>query len=48
MSDKEINIVEKATIYDIRRIFASGEKENYEKEEILDLLDKIVEAKSQE
>lgn len=48
MTDKEIKAVEKATIYDVRRIFASAEKKNYTTEEVVELLDKIAEAKSQE
>ena len=36
------------TIYEIRLAFASGEKENYKKEEILEMLDKIALAKEQE
>lgn len=48
MTDKEIKAVEKATIYDLRRIFTSGEKKEYTTEEIVDLLDKIAEAKGQE
>ena len=48
MTDKEIKAVEKATIYDLRRIFTSGEKKEYTTEEIAELLDKIAEAKGQE
>lgn len=48
MIDKEIKAVEKATIYDLRRIFTSREKKEYTTEEIVDLLDKIAEAKGQE
>lgn len=48
MTDKEIKAVEKATIYDVRRIFTSGEKKDYTREEIVELLDKIAEAKGQE
>jgi len=48
MTDKEIKIVEKATIYDLRRIFTSGEKKEYTTDEIVELLDKIAEVKGQE
>lgn len=48
MTDKEIKAVEKATIYDLRRIFTSGEKKEYTTDEIAELLDKIAEAKGQE
>lgn len=48
MTREEMKAIEKATIYDLRRIFTSGEKKDYTREEIADLLDKIAEAKSQE
>lgn len=48
MTDKEIKAVEKATIYDLRRIFTRGEKREYTTDEIAELLDKIAEAKGQE
>lgn len=47
-TEKEIRIIEKATIYDLRLIFSNGEKENYSKQEIVELLDKIAIAKDQE
>ena len=47
-TEKEIKIVEKATIYELRLIFDRGEKENYSKQEIVELLDKIAMAKEQE
>ena len=43
MNEKEIKIVKNSTIYEIRLAFASGEKE-----EILEMLDKIALAKEQE
>lgn len=46
-SEKEIQIIEKATIYDLRIIFSSGEKEQYTREEIVELLDKLAIAKGQ-
>lgn len=48
MSKEEMQKIEKATIYDIRLIFTSGEKKEYTKDEIVELLDKIAMAKSQE
>ncbi len=48
MNEKEIKIVKNSTIYEIRLAFACGEKENYKKEEILEMLDKIALAKEQE
>lgn len=47
-TEKEIKLIEKATLYDLRLIFSNGEKENYSKEEIMELLDKIAIAKDQE
>ena len=47
-SEKERKDTQKATIYDIRLIFSNGEKENYTKQEIVELLDKIAMAKDQE
>lgn len=48
MNEKDIKIVKNSTIYEIRLAFASGEKETYKKEEILEMLDKIALAKEQE
>lgn len=47
-SEKDHKAIEKATIYDLRLIFSTGEKDTYTREEILQLLDKIALAKSQE
>ena len=47
-SEKERKDTQKATIYDIRLIFSNGEKENYTKQEVVELLDKIAMAKDQE
>ena len=46
--EKDYKMIEKATIYDLRLIFSTGEKETYTKEEIVELLDKIALAKDQE
>ena len=40
-TEKEYKVIEKATIYDLRLIFSSGEKDTYTREEIVELLDKI-------
>lgn len=45
MNKDEIKIVKDATIYEIRLILDSDEKETYTKEEILKLLDTIARAK---
>lgn len=47
-TEKEIKIITKSTIYDIRLLVDSSEKENYTKEEVLELLDQIARAKDQE
>ncbi len=47
-TEKETKIIEKATIYDLRLIFSTGEKENYSRQEIVELLDKLALAKDQE
>lgn len=41
MSDKEIAVYEIATLYKLRLMFSGSEKNEYTREEILDLLDKI-------
>lgn len=48
MADKERKDTQKATLYDLRILFTTGEKETYTKEEIAQLLDKIAIAKDQE
>lgn len=47
-TEKEIKLIQKGTIYDLRILFTTGEKETYTKEEIAQLLDKIAIAKDQE
>ncbi len=44
-TEKEYKVIEKATLYDLRLIFSSGEKDTYTREEIVELLDKIAMAK---
>ena len=47
-TEKEIKVIEKATLYDLRLIVKTSDKEQYTKEELLDLFDTIAEAKAQE
>jgi hypothetical protein len=48
MTEKEMNAVKKATIYELRLLFTQSEKKEYTKNEIVELLDKIATAKEQE
>ena len=48
MTDKEHKATQIETIYEFRLIFKSSDKEHYTKQEILELLDTIAEAKVQE
>ena len=48
LTEKDYKVIEKAAIYDLRRIFSSGEKDTYTRQEIVELLDKIADAKDQE
>ena len=45
---KKTRIIEKATLYDLRRIFSAGEKRQYTVDEIVELPDKLAMAKDQE
>ena len=47
-TEKERKDTQKALLYDLRLIFSAGEKENYSRTEIVELLDKIALAKDQE
>ncbi|MCI8420379.1 MAG: hypothetical protein HFF79_07735 [Oscillospiraceae bacterium] len=47
-TEKERKDTQKALLYDLRLIFSNGEKENYTRQEIVELLDKIALAKDQE
>ena len=40
-TEKDCKMIEKATLYDLRLIFSTGEKDTYTREEIVELLDKI-------
>ena len=48
MTEEEMKTVKMSTLYELRLLFAQGEKEQYTKEEIVELLDKIATAKEQE
>jgi hypothetical protein len=47
MTEKEMETVKKATIYELRLLITQGEKQQYSREEIVELLDKIAMAKEQ-
>lgn len=46
-TEKEIKIIQQATIYDLRRLIKKSGKD-YTNQELCDLLDTIAEAKAQE
>ena len=48
MTEKERKDAQMATLYELRLLFTQGDKEQYTKEEIVELLDKIATAKEQE
>lgn len=48
MNKEEIRIVKNSTIYEIRLLLDSDERETFKKEEILQLLDTIARAKETE
>ncbi len=48
MTEREMQSVKMSTLYQLRLIFTNGEKQEYTKEEIVELLDKIAMAKEQE
>lgn len=47
MTDRERQDTKMATLYELRLIFSTGDKKEYTTEEILELLDKIAQAKDQ-
>jgi hypothetical protein len=47
MTEKEMDTVKKATIYELRLLITQGEKTDYTREELVELLDKIAMAKEQ-
>lgn len=48
MTDKERQDIKMAMLYELRLIFSTGEKNEYTKDEILEMLDKIAMAKDQQ
>ncbi|MCD8118540.1 MAG: hypothetical protein LUE29_03495 [Lachnospiraceae bacterium] len=48
MSEKEMQVIKMSTLYELRLIISQGEKGDYTRQEILELLDKIATAKDQE
>lgn len=48
LTEKDYKVIEKATIYDLRRIFVNSGKETYTLDELCKLLDTIADAKDQE
>ncbi len=48
MTDKERQDTKMATLYELRLIFANGQKKEYTTSEILEMLDKIAMAKDQQ
>ena len=47
-SEKEIKIIQQATLYDLRRLLKNNGKDTYTLEELCKLLDTIADAKAQE
>ena len=48
MTEKERKDTKMATLYELRLLFTQGEKDEYTREEIVEILDKIAIAKEQE
>lgn len=48
MTEKERQDTKMATLYELRLLFTNGEKKEYTKEEIVELLDKIALSTEQE
>lgn len=47
-TEKEIKVIEKAILYDLRRLVKNSGKDSYTIEELCNLLDTIADAKDQE
>ena len=47
-TEKDYKTIEKATLHDLRLLIKASEKEQYTKEELMDLIDTIAAAKDQE
>lgn len=48
MTDKERQDTKMATLYELRLIFTNGDKNEYTREEIVEMLDKIAMTKDQQ
>lgn len=48
MTEKEMRYAKMATLYELRIIFKNSDKKEYTLEELLDMFDKIANAKDQE
>ena len=48
MTEKEMQSVKMSTLYELRLIFTTGDKKEYTRDEIVELLDKIAISKEQE
>lgn len=46
-TEKEVAIIQKATIYDLQKILENGEKDNYTVEEIKTLMDAYIKGAEQ-
>ena len=46
--EKDYKVIEKSTLYDLRRLIKNSDKETYTRDELCDLLDMIADAKDQE
>ena len=47
-TEKDYKTIEKATLYDLRRLIKNNDKDTYTKDELCNLLDTIADAKDQE
>lgn len=47
LTEKDYKTIEKATIYDLRRLIKNGDKDTYTKEELCDWFDTIADIKDQ-
>lgn len=47
-SEKEMKVIEKATLYDLQRLLKHNGKDTYTLDELINLIDTIADAKDQE
>ena len=47
-TEKDYKVIEKATLYDLRRLIKNGDKDTYTKDELCNLIDTIADAKDQQ